>query len=73
MPEPPETLEIVGGPRIEVPWTKNMTEQQVPEAAYDDQNQPGSLQFTLRERCVRASHPEPELMRIVSLHPRMMA
>lgn len=48
MSEEPVTLEIVGGPTIQVDWTKNMNCQQVLEAAYDDQQTPGSLSYALQ-------------------------
>lgn len=48
MTEQPVTLEIVGGPTIEVPWIKAMTGQQVLEAAYDDQTQPGSFNYGIQ-------------------------
>jgi hypothetical protein len=48
MPEQPITLEIVGGPTITVDWIKNMNAQQVLEAAYDEQQGPGSFNYALQ-------------------------
>ena len=48
MREEPVTLEIVGGPTIAVDWIKNMNGQQVLEAAYDDQQMPGSFNYALQ-------------------------
>ena len=48
MPEQPVKLEIMGGPVIEVPWTKNMNGQEVLEAAYNDQGKTGSFNYALQ-------------------------
>jgi len=42
------TVEVVGGPTVQVAWTQNMTAQQALEAAYDQINSSATFTYALQ-------------------------